>query len=97
MQRDRRRRAGGDAQNPPANETGGAYYRKFILEDLKPWAEGGITKARPGRIHAFVKAQPSMRLNVAIHELIGLHPDETQLDAARDASGHWGVQENVIP
>ena len=27
-----------------AEETGGAYYRKYILQDLEPWAEHGITE-----------------------------------------------------
>ena len=25
---------------------GGGYYRKYILEDLEPWVEHGITKVR---------------------------------------------------
>lgn len=29
------------------DKKGGAYYKKYILEDLKPWAEHGITKVRP--------------------------------------------------
>ena len=34
------------APGASAAETGGAYYRKYILQDLAPWAEHGITKVR---------------------------------------------------
>ena len=46
-QRGRKGAAADGADGRPANETGGGYYRKYILEDLKPWAEAGITKVRP--------------------------------------------------
>ncbi len=38
--------AGGKQPAPgvSAEETGGAYYRKYILQDLAPWAEHGITE-----------------------------------------------------
>ena len=38
--------AGGKQPAPgmSAEETGGAYYRKYILQDLEPWAEHGITE-----------------------------------------------------
>ena len=48
VEREARRAASGGTAKLPINETGDAYYRKFILEDLKPWAIHGITKVRHG-------------------------------------------------
>lgn len=36
--------AAGKLPGAKAELKGGAYYKKYILEDLKPWAEHGITK-----------------------------------------------------
>ena len=36
----------GGTQGSKANSTGGAYFRKFILQDFEPWAQHGITQVR---------------------------------------------------
>ncbi len=34
------------APNPAAKQKDPEYYRRFIMEDLKPWKDHGITKVR---------------------------------------------------